>query len=113
MRKRNNSHIPDTVGNFTHVGERMLLYELSGVSDEVHRKWTHSFLDKFSKDMYHVYVHGPRNSEKLNSITSLYGAAGFALDLPNVCIFRGICVLLCGFPLSRMESVATLLLRMR
>jgi hypothetical protein len=33
-----------------------LLYELSGVSAEVHRKWTHSFLDKFSKDMYPIYM---------------------------------------------------------
>jgi Plant transposon protein len=54
-----------------------LLYELSGVSAEVHRKWTLSFLDKFSKEMYPIYVHGPRNSEEVNSITSLYGAAGF------------------------------------
>jgi Plant transposon protein len=27
--------------------------------------------------MYPIYVHGPWNSEELNSITSLYGAAGF------------------------------------
>jgi hypothetical protein len=38
-----------------------LLYELSGVSAEVHRKWTLNFIDKFSKEMYQVYVHGPRN----------------------------------------------------
>lgn len=54
-----------------------LLYELSGVSAEVHRKWTLAFIDKFSKELYSVYVHGPRNSEELNSVTSLYAACGF------------------------------------
>jgi hypothetical protein len=54
-----------------------LLYELSGVSAEVHRKWTLAFLDKFSKELYPVYVHGPRNNEELNQITSLYAAWGF------------------------------------
>ena len=54
-----------------------LLYELSGISGEVHRKWTHAFLAKFSNEMYPVYVHGPRNSEELKSVTSLYAASGF------------------------------------
>ena len=54
-----------------------LLYELSGVSAEVHRKWTYKFLEKFSKEMYPIYVHGPRNSEELNAVTSLYAACGF------------------------------------
>ena len=54
-----------------------LLYELSGISAEVHRKWTLAFLDKFSKEMYPIYVHGPRNADEMNSITSLYGACGF------------------------------------
>ena len=54
-----------------------LLYELSGVSAEVHRTWTHKFLDKFCKELYSVYVHGPRNSEELDSVTGLYAAAGF------------------------------------
>ena len=54
-----------------------LLYELTGVSAEVHRKWTLAFIDKFSKEMYSIYVHGPRNSTELNSVTSLYAAVGF------------------------------------
>ena len=54
-----------------------LLYELSGVSGNVHRKWTYLFIEKFSKEMYPVYVHGPRNNEELNTITSLYAACGF------------------------------------
>ena len=54
-----------------------LLYELSGVSAEVHRNWTLAFLDKFSKELYPVYVHGPRNSEEIDSVTSLYAASGF------------------------------------
>jgi hypothetical protein len=54
-----------------------LLYELSGVSAEVHRNWTLSFIDKFSKELYPVYVHGPRNSEEIDSVTSLYAACGF------------------------------------
>jgi Plant transposon protein len=54
-----------------------LLYELSGISADVHRRWTLAFVDKFSKDMYSVYVHGPRNSEDLNAVTSLYAACGF------------------------------------
>jgi Plant transposon protein len=53
------------------------LYELSGVSAEVHRKWTLAFLDKFSKELYPVYVHGPRNNEELNQVTILYAACGF------------------------------------
>jgi hypothetical protein len=43
-----------------------LLYELSGVCAEVHRKWTLAFLDKFSKELYPVYVQCPRNNEELN-----------------------------------------------
>jgi Plant transposon protein len=54
-----------------------LLYELSGVSAEVHRKWTLVFLAKFSTELYPIYVHGPRNNEELNKITSLYAACGF------------------------------------
>ena len=54
-----------------------LLYELSGVSAEVHRKWTLAFIAKFSTEMYSVYVHGPRNNDELNSVTSLYAACGF------------------------------------
>ena len=54
-----------------------LLYELSGVSAEVRRKWTLNFIDKFRKELYPVYVHGPRNSEELDSVTSLYAACGF------------------------------------
>ena len=54
-----------------------MLYELSGVSGNVHRKWTYNFIEKFSKEMYPVYVHGPRNNEELNTITSLYAACGF------------------------------------
>jgi hypothetical protein len=54
-----------------------LLYELSGISGEVHRKWTHAFLEKMSKELYSVYVHGPRNSEELNKVTTLYAASGF------------------------------------
>jgi Plant transposon protein len=54
-----------------------LLYELSGVSAEVHRKWTLAFIAKFSTEMYSVYVYGPRNSEELNAVTSLYAACGF------------------------------------
>lgn len=54
-----------------------LLYELSGVSAEVHRKWTLSFLAKFSEEMYPIYVHGPRNNDELNNVTSLYAACGF------------------------------------
>jgi hypothetical protein len=37
-----------------------LLYELSGVSAEVHSKWTLAFLAKFSTEMYSVHVYGPR-----------------------------------------------------
>jgi hypothetical protein len=51
-----------------------LLYELSGVSAEVHRNWTLKFLEKFSTEMYSVY---PRNSEELDAVTSLYAACGF------------------------------------
>lgn len=54
-----------------------LLYELSGVSAEVHRRWTLKFIEKFSKEMYPVYVHGPRNSEELEEVTGLYSASGF------------------------------------
>lgn len=36
------------------------LYELSGVSAEVHL----TFIEKFCKELYPVYVHGPRNSEE-------------------------------------------------
>ena len=54
-----------------------LLYELSGISGEVHRKWTYQFLDKFSKKMYPLHVHGPRNTDELNAVTSLYSAVGF------------------------------------
>jgi Plant transposon protein len=54
-----------------------LLYELSGISGEVHRRWTHAFLAKFSKELYSIYVHGPRNSEELNTVTTLYAASGF------------------------------------
>lgn len=54
-----------------------LLYELSGVSAEVHRRWTLTFIEKFSKDMYPVYVHGPRDSSELSAVTSLYAASGF------------------------------------
>jgi Plant transposon protein len=54
-----------------------LLYELSGISLEVHRRWTHAFLAKFSKELYPVYVHGPRNAEELNKVTTLYAASGF------------------------------------
>ena len=54
-----------------------LLYELSGISGNVHRRWTHAFLDKLSKELYPVYVHGPRNSEELDRVTSLYAASGF------------------------------------
>jgi hypothetical protein len=48
-----------------------LLYELTGVSAEVHRKWTLVFLAKFSTVLYPIYVHGPRNNEELNKITSM------------------------------------------
>ena len=54
-----------------------LLYELSGISGEIHRNWTHAFLAKFSKELYPIYVHGPRNAEELNKVTSLYAASGF------------------------------------
>ena len=54
-----------------------LLYELSGVSAEVHRKWTLRFIEKFSVEMYPIYVHGPRNSEEICNVTSLYAACGF------------------------------------
>lgn len=54
-----------------------LLYELSGVSAEVHRKWTLNFIAKFCTEMYPVYVHGPRNSDEIASVTALYAAAGF------------------------------------
>jgi Plant transposon protein len=54
-----------------------LLYELSGVSAEVHRRWTHKFLQKFSTELYPVYVHGPRNAEELSKVTNLYAASGF------------------------------------
>ena len=54
-----------------------LLYELSGVSGEVHRKWTHEFLYKFSQEMYPIHVHGPRDTDELNTVTSLYAAVGF------------------------------------
>ena len=47
------------------------------VSAEVHRKWTYSFLAKFSSEMYSIYVHGPRDSDELNGVTSLYAACGF------------------------------------
>jgi hypothetical protein len=43
------------------------MYMGLSVSAEVHRKWTLAFLDKFSKELYPVYVHGPRNNEELNS----------------------------------------------
>jgi hypothetical protein len=54
-----------------------LLYELSGVSAEVHRRWTLTFIEKFSMDMYPIYVHGPRDSNELSAVTSLYAASGF------------------------------------
>lgn len=34
-------------------------------------------MEKFSKEMYPIYVHGPRNSDELNTVTSLYSASGF------------------------------------
>ena len=54
-----------------------LLYELSGVSAEVHRRWTHKFLEKFSNELYPVYVHGPRNAGELAQVTNLYAVSGF------------------------------------
>ena len=54
-----------------------LLYELSGVSAEVHRNWTYKFMEKFTVEMYHIYVHGPRNDDELDKITKLYCASGF------------------------------------
>lgn len=54
-----------------------LLYELSGVSAEVHRRWTLAFLAKFALEMYPVYVHGPRDSVEMEKVSSLYAASGF------------------------------------
>ena len=54
-----------------------LLYELSGISGEVHRKWTLQFLHKFGEEMYPIHVHGPRDTDELNKVTSLYAAVGF------------------------------------
>lgn len=54
-----------------------LLYELSGVSTEVHRRWTHKFLEKFSKELHPVYVHGPGNAAELSQVTNLYAVSGF------------------------------------
>lgn len=54
-----------------------LLYELSGVSAEVHRKWTLKVLAKFSEEMYPVYVHGPRNADEIASVTGINAESGF------------------------------------
>lgn len=54
-----------------------LLYELSGVSAEVHRRWTLAFIAKFALEMYPIYVHGPRDSSEMESVTGLYAASGF------------------------------------
>ena len=54
-----------------------LLYELSGVSAEVHRRWTLAFIAKFALEMYPIYVHGPRDSSEMESVSSLYAASGF------------------------------------
>ena len=54
-----------------------LLYELSGISGEVHRKWTLQFIHKFSEEMYPIHVHGPRDTDELIKVTSLYAAVGF------------------------------------
>jgi hypothetical protein len=54
-----------------------LLYELSGVSAEVHRRWTLAFIKKFSLDMYPIYVHGPRDNAEMENISGLYAASGF------------------------------------
>jgi hypothetical protein len=87
-----------------------LLYELSGVSAEVHRRWTLAFLDKFSKDMYPIYVHGPRDNEELSAVTSLYAASGFpgcvgSTDVvhirwemcPSVCVYVYVYVHVCEY----------------
>ena len=54
-----------------------LLYELSGVSAEVHRRWTLAFVSKFALEMYPVYVHGPRDNSEMETVTGLYAASGF------------------------------------
>ena len=54
-----------------------LLYELSGVSAEVHRRWTLAFIARFAKEMYPSYVHGPRNNSEMESVSGLYAASGF------------------------------------
>ena len=54
-----------------------LLYELSGVSAEVHRRWTYKFLEGFAREMYHIYVHGPRNNHEMEKVSGVYAASGF------------------------------------
>ena len=54
-----------------------LLYELSGISAEVHRNFALKFSEKFSQEMYHIYVHGPRDAEEIEKITRVYAACGF------------------------------------
>jgi hypothetical protein len=54
-----------------------LLYELSGVSAEVHRRWTLKFISKFALEMFPVYVHGPRDNAEMEKVSSLYAAGGF------------------------------------
>ena len=54
-----------------------LLYELSGVSAEVHRRWTLKFIAKFALEMFPVYVHGPRDNSEMEKVSSLYAASGF------------------------------------
>jgi hypothetical protein len=96
-----------------------LLYELSGVSAEVHRKWTLVFLAKFSTELYPIYVHGPRNNEELNKITSLYAACGFpgcAGSTDFVCrgkLSEGKVVLLSGRLPSETGNTITHLLLMK
>ena len=68
------------LGTLRILGKRCswdFLYELSGVSAEVQKKWTLRFIEKFSTEMYPIYVHGPRNSEELDTVTSLYATCGF------------------------------------
>ena len=54
-----------------------LLYELSGVSAEVHRRWTLKFISKFALEMYPVFVHGPRDNAEMENVAALYAASGF------------------------------------
>ena len=54
-----------------------LLYELSGVSAEVHRRWTLKFISKFALEMYPVFVHGPRDNAEMENVSALYAASGF------------------------------------